>query len=61
MSDTKESPKVTGCGDTLSLDVGYLPDSCLSMGEDGSLTLSVSLDQLNAMQTMELSDADPGL
>ena len=61
MPETKESPKVTGCGDALSIDVGYLPDSCVSVGKDGSMKLTVSLVQLEAMQTMEVSDADSEL
>jgi len=59
--ETEASPKVTGCGDTLSIDVGYLPDSCVSVAKDGSLTLSVSLDQLKTMQLKEVVDADSEL
>ena len=47
MADQKlTAPLVQGGEDSMGLDPGCLPESCLQLTEDGSLKLSVSLEQL---------------
>lgn len=56
--EKRAQPEISGCGDSLVLEIGCLPDHCVRKADDGKLVISATEAELQQFGIVRKADAN---
>lgn len=56
--EKRTQPEISGCGDSLVLEIGCLPDHCVRKADDGKLVISATEAELQQFGIVRKADAN---